>query len=520
MSINLITYKKFNNLYAKTIRLPKVILSKGNTDEWDNYGVRDPAVLYNQINGEDDLIVYYTGGNIPKGIKQETGLFFYNDLLKKTIKHNNPILKTTHNQWDSLVASTPWCIKINNKYHLYYRGLTKHFKDDCIGLAISEDCINFKKFDKNPILKFSDFEDINFCKNKLMGVINVVKTFNKEYILTFEGTSKINEEQLQIFGAISKDGYNYKPLNNGYPIFSKNNVKSWNVDRVANPRIVRIESSKSYLLCFNGTEKTGMYALGLASTKNFVDWTEIGGNPFLLPYGKPTNNPFSGRIEGGVFNKENILFDNEYDLFFMSIPANAYSHENGVIGKTKVLLNSNCKTHLFIHNDYCNKSVFFEDDRIKIENNNSFPIALHLQLSKISLIQKFESIIFHIDKNENTHFQICINPDIMGWTKNRGINIIFKNNSIYLVKRFIPDNFNNKYLRYINKKFYKKFQYEKKICDLNKNEKIEIEFNFMHSFIHFLNINKKIKFNTFDLNNCLSLITYKGSLIIKEYFLK
>ena len=110
----------------------------------------------------------------------------------------------------------------------------------------------------------------------------------------------------QIFGAISDDGKFFIPLNNGYPIFTAKHVRTWPVTRVANPRMTTLEKEKIYMLTFNAHYNTGFYAIGVAFTRDFINWWEHPHNPLMIPTGNPLDYSFSGRIEGGVIVREDL----------------------------------------------------------------------------------------------------------------------------------------------------------------------------------------------------------------------
>jgi hypothetical protein len=85
-------------------------------------------------------------------------------------------------------------------------------------------------------------------------------------------------------------------------------------------------------LTFNGSLHSE-YSLGQAFSKDLINWKENPRNPLFLPSGIPINNPFSGRTEGGIIPKEDLIQkQNPIRMFFMAIPSNTRSHINGVIG--------------------------------------------------------------------------------------------------------------------------------------------------------------------------------------------
>lgn len=320
------------------IERPKVVFERGNPGTWDEFGVRDPALLVDECGylclENVAMVLYYTGSH-NKGFWQATGrAISYDEGLTWQRYPEDPVLSPKEGAWDSATTSTPWIIKGDDEiYRLYYRGCSIRLRDEAIGLALSNDGIHFEKVGSRPILTADDFDDIPSDGYMFMGVINVVHILDGRFLLTFEGCSASFGLTSQIFGAVSEDGEHFQPLNSGYPIFTANHVRSWPVKRVANPRITVLEDHGLYMLAFNGCYNSGLYSIGLAFSKDLKEWWEHPRNPVLSPSGTPLDDPFSGRIEGGVLIKEDIKEGkNPIRMFFMGIPRGTVSHGKGVIG--------------------------------------------------------------------------------------------------------------------------------------------------------------------------------------------
>jgi hypothetical protein len=314
---------------------PKIVFEKGKSGAWDEFGVRDPALLVdedgNLVVENDCLVMYYTGST-KKGEIQAIGRAISRDDGKTWVRdQQKPVLDRDEKSWDSLGTSTPWVVKGNdNIYRMYYRGYKKIYTHEAIGLATSENGIDFKRHLSDPILMPDIFDGLDQKYRTLMAVTNIVRMFDGRDLLTFEGFD--HERKCQIFAAVSSDKERFSAFNKGYPIFKSETVVSWPVNHVANPRIISLEDPKLYLLTFNGSY-SAEYSLGQAISDDLINWKEQPNNPILCPTGIPVKHPLSGRIEGGVIPKEDLIGkSNRIRMFFMSIPAHAYSHENAVIG--------------------------------------------------------------------------------------------------------------------------------------------------------------------------------------------
>ena len=302
---------------------------------WDSWGVRDAAILADEdgafVQTDSSLVMYYTGST-NQGAWQQTGRAVSIDAGESWDRNpEGPVLEANSDAWDEKVASTPWVIKIREKYFLYYRGSRSAMEEDAIGLAMSSDGINFKKHGENPILTASDFLGIR-NHPATMGVLNAVCDYDGSVIILFEAHESEYDQRGQIFAARSDDGLDFTPMNSGAPLFSARNVKSWPVLGVCNPRLTKI-GSDWFMLGFNGTYN-GEYSLGVAFTKDFINWYEHLDNPIMVPRGWPAGESFTHRIEGPCFDLDHIRCGNKrVDCYVMAIPYGGENHENGVNAK-------------------------------------------------------------------------------------------------------------------------------------------------------------------------------------------
>lgn len=392
--------KKIKNNFPKNlnnISQPKTLLSKGENDTWEESGVRDPAILMDEegnpttINGK--MYMYYTGSQNECTI-QSIGCATSEDNGKTWTKYiSNPILRPDLNcDYGKYITSTPWAIKKKTgEIYLYYRSSNtqngrKPWKDS-ISLAISNDGINFKKYENNPLLTWSKFQDIPI--GSAMGVMNCVKLNSGEYLLTFEAESK-KYKLSQIFGALSKDGINFTPINNGNPFFHCEHVTSYKVKRVCNPRVTVFNNG--ILLGYNALYGKRRYTIGFAFSKDLKNWEDYKYNPILVPSDICDNNSFSGRVEGPIllFNKEKNNLDK---MIFMSIPRKSKSHMNAIIASCE-FNNQTVNYPYYLKRDCLLRS------NITLIDNHSFHIINNGEKSKD-----------YISVNTHTSFKITLFKD-------------------------------------------------------------------------------------------------------------
>ena len=420
----------------------KIVFNKGEPSTWDDFGVRDPALLVDSngylVRDGNTIVMYYTGST-DEGLTQACGRAISNDDGQSWVRsQKDPVLSPRPGKWDGIVATTPWVIKMEDgTFHMYYCGGMRplHYQ---IGLAVSQDGIHFERKEDRPILTSDDFRGMKTGKNILMAVLNMVRTAEGQFLLTFEANPKSNEHTIQIFGAISDDARNFKAMNNGHPIFTADQIESWPVTQIGNPRIILLDDGMTYMMAFNGFYKSGLYAMGLAYTKDFKNWWEHPGNPILCPSGIPADSPFSGRIEGGIIVKEDLKKRNEpIRMFFMAIPRNTKSHGNSVIA---VCEGSFGKRYSF--KPVCNKEPEISIIKNKIDDaplivvNKSFESPFPPRA--VFLIHQQEhlngvSLKFHLESEDpDGEALISIGEEIDSAVNYGGIKIRFKNKGVYL----------------------------------------------------------------------------------------
>ena len=385
--------KNAPNILRQTFQLTEIKTVLSRTQEavaWDNWGVRDIAILTDEdgnfLRENSSLVAFYTGST-NGGELQQTGRVFSHDNGKTWVKDKtNPTLSISDGYWDSKVAATPWVIKKDSTYFMYYRGSTEASKKDAVGVATSKDGEIFTKYKNNPIITSKHFRGIrNFPSS--IGVMNSVTNYEGEILLLFEANESRFDNRGQIFGARSINGLDFIPMNSGDPIFSSRNVSKWPVCGVCNPRLTKIGEGW-YMLSFNGTQK-GEYSIGVAFTRDFDTWLEHPSNPILVPRGWPVFSDFTHRLEGACFDANSISsMKPNIDCFFMAIPLGAKNHQHSIIGKATFKLTED-KTTLKIHRlPVNNSSVGIDRETIFLSPTNepgNF-VQCHLIERSLSLV--------------------------------------------------------------------------------------------------------------------------------------
>ena len=207
---------------------------------WDSKSVSPGAVLK-----EDGIYKMYYCGYSNEYENWHIGLATSSDGINWT-KYPQPILYGTFGWEYQIIPSS--IIKINSTYFLYYTG--RNLPQSKIGLAISNDGINFTKYSGNPILT-------NDHPWEMDGVLDASVIYENGVLKMVYGNSNAGG-----FGyATSSDGINWvKDSSN--PFYSKmNTANNWGDDYMAYPNLLK--TNNEYRIYYSGIgDNTIIYKIG------------------------------------------------------------------------------------------------------------------------------------------------------------------------------------------------------------------------------------------------------------------
>lgn len=255
-------------------------------------GVRDFAWLLDQNNNvikEDEEYIAYA--NV--FFDEENGPRIYRFISKDGINWKSQEISLERAVGiDEEGTSLGSVIKIGKEYFLYYSGLTK--RDGTMtyytyNVARSEDGLDF--YEKETLLTDDAFKEIQH-----IGLPYTCYGKDGKLYMTCES---IHENEYSIYGAISIDGREFTPLNDGNPVLSNEEIE-WGKGGCANPKLHPI-SENLFLLGFNAfgeNDMTNEWVIGAAIMQVDNDEahiTEISDRPLI------ENLQGKKRIESALF---------------------------------------------------------------------------------------------------------------------------------------------------------------------------------------------------------------------------
>ncbi|MCS7253111.1 MAG: hypothetical protein RMK18_02930 [Armatimonadota bacterium] len=191
-------------------------------------------------------------------------------------KHNgNPVLTPTEGSFDELGFEAGCLLKLGDEYWLYYSGFAADGKLR-IGLAFSNDLVNWRKFDSNPIVDPGTHESWDCDGVAFPSVIRM----RHEWLMLYSG---YGPHSMQIGGAISGDGKNWIKHGDN-PLFLQ---RGWHEEPECPFWDAGIEVHHAFIhgdhitMFYEGIGRQGRYGIGIAYSPDGIAWARSSRNPIM-----------------------------------------------------------------------------------------------------------------------------------------------------------------------------------------------------------------------------------------------
>lgn len=227
------------------------VLRRGETGSWDDRNVGAGPI----IKKDNKYFMYYNGRSTAEYVSSawHIGLAISNNGIEWE-KYSTPLISGSINSWDLKIAVSDVKI-INGTYYMYYTGKTE-LNDHRIGLAISSDGINWKKYEGNPIIQPS-----RNWEGSGIYYASIIKENNK-FKMVYQNSYN---NYISGFGmAYSTDGIIWTKDSNN-PIFTETETKN-NCSMILYPNFQKTENE--YRIYYTGRNSTtDRYSINLVRKK-------------------------------------------------------------------------------------------------------------------------------------------------------------------------------------------------------------------------------------------------------------
>ncbi len=196
---------------------------------------------------------------------------------------DQPVLsRGARDEWDDRHVQQPSVVRVpddhagpfSGKYLMYYRGRNASLTMSGVGVALSDDGIDWRRADINPVLPYEELGPRRFIDFSEPDV-HVIEDGSLRMWLT--GTT---QNESHIVHAVSDDGLEWaRP--DGNPVIRASGQRNWDELWVFAPSVIPADGG--WACWYGGFTTDGDFGIGHATSPDGLTWTKHDPNPVLPP---------------------------------------------------------------------------------------------------------------------------------------------------------------------------------------------------------------------------------------------
>jgi hypothetical protein len=122
------------------------IFGVGPEGAWDSHIAKLPTVFERQ----GTYYLFYSGKDART---KQIGLATSTDLISWTKHEANPVLRARPGKWDRQLSTHPASVfRREGRFYLLYRGMSRFYADQGLGLAVSDDLVHWERARDDPVI--------------------------------------------------------------------------------------------------------------------------------------------------------------------------------------------------------------------------------------------------------------------------------------------------------------------------------------------------------------------------------
>lgn len=272
---------------------------------WDALWAYHPCI----INFRKEYYLFYTGKSVGREINHRIGVAVSNNLKTWEKVSANPVLKEgKRREWDSDFTAHAFVFREGAKFYMLYDGSKRGNWHEEIGLAESNNLLDWKKYPNNPIFKTGK----NWWEKRHVSRCCVIKE-KGIYYLYYAGH---DGERERIGVAKGKNLFKLERCL-GKPILDVGGKGDWDEGSISDPRVIRYKGG--YLMFYSGTDGKGIERTGLAISTNLLSWRKYEKDPVLNVSSNNWDKISAARADVKIINNQIYLFYSGKKKFFYHI---------------------------------------------------------------------------------------------------------------------------------------------------------------------------------------------------------